>query len=98
MQRQKCKLNVEAFLQLIVELSYFMYSCKNNQATPYIDFTRDIRVEEMSLRNMEKRFSVVVWYKVSESGLQEGEAMTNLMALIEYIFKEVNEHLGNLKD
>jgi hypothetical protein len=55
-------------------MAYFFYSCKNFQVTPVIEFS-DIRVEESSLRNSEKRFSLIVWYKVHEAGMQDGEAM-----------------------
>jgi hypothetical protein len=44
MADRKCKLNNETFLQLLVELAYFYYSCKNFKAMPGIT-PKDIRVE-----------------------------------------------------
>jgi len=60
----KCKLNMEALLQLFIELAYFLYSCRNCSMSPVIR-TEDIRVEEVYYRN-EKRFTIVLFYKLGE--------------------------------
>jgi hypothetical protein len=41
----RSRLSIEALLQLIVELAYFLYACKTYQVTPLIDCTSDLRVE-----------------------------------------------------
>lgn len=72
MKDRRCRLNTEALLQLFIELAYFLYACKTYHVTPLIDLIdfKDFRVEETSLRNSEKRFSVVIWYKVEEMRMQ----------------------------
>ncbi len=50
-------------LQLLVELAYFHYACRTVQVVPTIT-PNNLRVEEITLRNSEKRFSVIVWYEL----------------------------------
>lgn len=97
MQDRKCKLNTEALIQLIIELAYFFYACKNFQVTPVIE-VKDIRVEESSLRNSEKRFSLVVWYKAQEGVMQEGSAMQTFISLFQYIEAQLGEYLAMRRD
>lgn len=48
---RRCKINNEALSQLVIELAYFFYACKNYQITPIIDTVEDVRVEECNIRN-----------------------------------------------
>jgi|LakMenEpi03Aug12_release.lakeMendotaPanAssembly.Ray.scaffolds.fasta_scaffold3064204_1 hypothetical protein len=51
MKDRRCKMNNESISQLVIELAYFFYACKNYQITPVIDTVEDVRVEESSIRN-----------------------------------------------
>lgn len=51
MRDRRCKMNNEAISQLVIELAYFFYACKNYQITPIIDTVDDVRVEESNIRN-----------------------------------------------
>lgn len=92
MEDRKSRLNSEALLQLFVELTYFHYASRVFKACPVVA-EEDIRVEECALRNAEKRFSLVVWYRMQEGELEEGEAVGKLLALLEYIRNTLAPHL-----
>lgn len=97
MQDRKCKLNAEAFLQLIIELAYFYYACKNFQIAPVIG-TEDVRVEESSMRSSEKRFSIVVWFKMQETPMDEGAARDAFTSLLEYVREQLAEYLQSRRE
>lgn len=59
------KLHFEGLVHLIVELAYFLYSCRTLGKRPEIELD-DIRVEEINVRGEEKKFVVVIFYRLSD--------------------------------
>ena len=49
----------------MIELGYFLFTCKNFGVGPSIEVA-EIRVEETYVRGNEKKFTVVVYYKLEE--------------------------------
>jgi hypothetical protein len=96
-ERGNSKLNNEGMLQLIVELVYFHYACRNFQAAPVIA-PSNVRVEETVLRNSERRFSVVVWYELQEGELQDGYVSNSLVSLLNYLQEMLGEYLLGRKE
>jgi hypothetical protein len=91
---RRCKLNTEGLLLLIVELAYFLYACKIYQVMPTIDISSDLRVEETSSRGAEKRFSVIIWYKIEKGGKQEGLSMKMFTNIMQYIRERLEDYLN----
>ena len=56
--------------QLMIELGYFLYTCRSFGVKPLIEMA-DIRVEESYYRSNEKKFGVVIFYKLEESTMEE---------------------------
>jgi hypothetical protein len=83
-ERSNSKLNAEAMLQLFIELAYFHYACRTVQVVPTIT-PSNLRVEEITLRNSEKRFIVTVWYELQEGELENGYVSNSLISLLSYL-------------
>ena len=80
----KAKLNYELLNQLIIELGYFFFTCKNFSIKPLIDVS-EIRVEEGLVRGLEKRFSIVVFYKLEEGCMEEMEGKSLFSGILEHL-------------
>lgn len=60
--------------------------------TPLIN-SEDIRVEEVYGRNNEKRFVIILFYKISEQKMQELEAAKIFCDLFEHIMGHLDAYL-----
>jgi hypothetical protein len=96
-ERGNSKLNTEAMLQLIVEIVYFHYSCKISKAIPVIT-SNNVRIEEITLRNSERRFSLVVWYELQEGEPEEGYISNNLISIFSFLQETLGEYLQQRKE
>lgn len=45
----------------------------------------NLRVEEITLRNSEKRFSVTVWYELQEGEMEKGYVSNSFVSLLSYL-------------
>ena len=68
----------------MVELGYFLFSCKNFAVKPLIEVS-EIRVEEGMVRGSERRFGVVVFYKLEEGEMEDMEGLTLFGGILEHI-------------
>jgi len=63
-------LHFEGLVQLIIEVAYFLYSCRTLGKRPEIELD-DIRVEEINVRPEEKKFVVAVFYRISDEAIED---------------------------
>lgn len=61
---------------------------------PNIDINSDLRVEETAMRGTEKRFSVVIWYKIEEGKMKEGMGMKLFVEIVREIKKRLEDYLS----
>lgn len=59
----KSKLNYEMLCQLMIELGYFLFACRSFGVKPLIEMA-DIKAEESYYRSNDKKFGVVIFYKL----------------------------------
>jgi hypothetical protein len=91
-RERKSKLNIDGLLQLLIELAYFLYSCRNFAVTPNIA-SDDLRVEETFSRSNDRRFSIVLYYRLTEQRMQDSEAALLFNTFFEDILRSLEEYL-----
>jgi hypothetical protein len=85
------------FIQLLIELGYFIYSCRHYKTKPIIE-KEDFRIVETYIKPNEKRFNILVFYKVSSDTFGEGEAITSYLSYLDYIFNQMGPYLQKRED
>lgn len=74
-----------------------MYSCKNFGKRPEIELD-DIRVEEIYLKPGEKRFSIVIYYRISDENIEDMFAAEIFKSVIEHIEQALHNYLLSHKE
>lgn len=94
---ESLKLHFEGLVHLIIQLAYFLYSCKNFGKRPEIELD-DIRVQEIYIKPGEKRFCVVIFYRISDEAIEENFGAEVFKSIMEHIEQAIHHYLQIWRD
>ncbi len=98
MQEKRCKMNEESLRQAIIQVAYFIFGCRRFSVGPEIK-TSDIRVQEVTMKAInEKRFSIAVFYKISDDKQMEPlQSIVIIKDLYVFLMKIYDQYIDLFK-
>ena len=91
-------MNEESLRQAIIQVAYFIFSCRRFSVSPEIE-TSDIRVQEVTMKAInEKRFSIAVFYKISDDKQMEPfQSIVFIRDLYVFLIKIYDQYIDLFK-